>query len=255
MILIDTHAHIYLEDFSDDIDNVIQNAINNNIQKIILPNIDSGSIKNLLDLSDAYPDLCLPLMGLHPTSVGETYKKELDVVEHWFDQRKFYGVGETGIDLYWDKTFYKQQQEAFRFQIKIAKSRHLPIIIHTRNSFAAVYDIVKKEQDGNLNGIFHCFSGTLEEARKVTDLGFLIGIGGVVTFRNNNLIDVIENIALENLVLETDAPYLTPVPKRGTRNESSYLVYVAHKIAEIYKIPVEKVAEITTANACGLFGI
>jgi TatD DNase family protein len=253
-MLIDTHAHIYLEDFSNDIDNIIQNAYNNNIKKIILPNIDSISVKHLCDLSDAYPHLCFPLMGLHPTSVSENYKKELEIVEYWFDKRKFYGVGEIGIDLYWDRTFYKQQQDTFRIQLKIAKSKNIPVVIHTRNAFDIVYNIVKEEQDGSLNGIFHCFSGNLEEAKKITDLGFLIGIGGVITFKRNNLVNVIEKIDLKNLVLETDAPYLTPVPKRGKRNESSYLIYVAQKVAEIYKIPVDKVAEITTANACNLFG-
>ena len=254
-MLIDTHAHIYLEDFSNDIDDVVQNACNNNVKKIILPNINSDSVKHLLDLSDEYPQLCFPLMGLHPTSVGEDYKKELEVVEYWFDKRKFYGIGEIGIDLYWDQTFYKQQKEVFRVQLKIAKSKKLPVVIHLRNSFEEVYKIVEEEQDGSLRGIFHCFSGNIEEAKKVTDLGFLLGIGGVITFKQNNLVNVIEKTDVKNLVLETDAPYLAPVPKRGRRNESSYLVYVAQKVAEICNIPVDKVAEITTANARNLFGI
>ncbi|MDR2909855.1 MAG: TatD family hydrolase [Bacteroidales bacterium] len=254
-MLIDTHAHIYLEDFSNDIDNIIQNAYNNNINKIILPNIDSSSVKHLLDLSGAYPHLCFPLMGLHPTSVNENYKKELEIVEYWFDKRKFYGVGEIGIDLYWDQTFYKQQQDAFRIQLKIAKSKNIPVVIHTRNSLDIVCNIVKEEQGGSLNGIFHCFSGNLEDAKKIINLGFLIGVGGVITFKQNSLANVIEKIDLKNIVLETDAPYLTPVPKRGKRNESSYIIYVAHKVAEIYKIPIDKVAEVTTANACSLFAI
>ena len=254
-MLIDTHAHIYLEDFSNDIDCVIQNACNNNVKKIILPNINSNSVKHLLDLSDVYPHLCFPLMGLHPTSVGEDYKKELETVEYWFDKRKFYGVGEIGIDLYWDKTFYKQQKEVFRFQLKMAKSKKLPVVIHLRNSFEEVYKIVEEEQDGSLRGIFHCFSGNPEEAKKVINLGFLLGIGGVITFKQNNLINVVEETDVKNLVLETDAPYLAPVPKRGKRNESSYLVYVAQKVAEIHNIPVDKVAEITTANARNLFRI
>ena len=254
-MLIDTHAHIYLEDFSSDIDDIIQNACNNNVQKIILPNINSGSVKHLLDLSDTYPDLCFPLMGLHPTSVGEDYKKELETVEYWFDKRTFYGVGEIGIDLYWDQTFYKQQEDVFRFQLKMAKSKKLPVVIHLRNSFEEVYKIVEEEQDGSLKGIFHCFSGNPEEAKKVTGLGFLLGIGGVITFKQNTLVKVIEETDVKNLVLETDAPYLAPVPKRGRRNESSYLIYVAQKVAEIYNIPVDRVAEITTANARNLFGI
>jgi TatD DNase family protein len=254
-MLIDTHSHIYSEDFSNDIDDIIQNAYNNDVKKIILPNINSGSVKHLLDLSDAYPHLCYPLMGLHPTSVGEDYKEELEAVEYWFDKRTFYGVGEIGIDLYWDQTFYKQQKEVFRFQLKLAKSKKLPVVIHLRNSFKEVFKIVEEEQDGNLKGIFHCFSGKSEEAKKITDLGFLLGIGGVITFKQSSLVKVIENTDIKNLVLETDAPYLAPVPKRGRRNESSYLVYVAQKVAEIYNIPVDKVAEITTSNARNLFGI
>ncbi len=254
-MLIDTHSHIYLEDFSHDIDDIIQNAYNNNVKKIILPNINSGSVKHLLDLSDAYPHLCYPLMGLHPTSVGEDYKQELEAVEYWFDKRKFYGIGEIGIDLYWDQTYIKEQKEVFRHQLKLAKSNKLPVVIHLRNSFKEVYKIVEEEQDGNLTGIFHCFSGKEEEAKKIVNLGFLLGIGGVVTFTNSDLDKVIEKIDIKNLVLETDAPYLAPVPKRGRRNESSYLVYVAQKVAEIYNIPVAEVAEITTANARNLFGI
>ncbi len=254
-MLIDTHSHIYLEDFSHDIDDIIQNAYNNNVKKIILPNINSGSVKHLLDLSDAYPHLCYPLMGLHPTSVGEDYKQELEAVEYWFDKRKFYGIGEIGIDLYWDHTYIKEQKEVFRHQLKLAKSNKNPVVIHLRNSFKEVYKIVEEEQDGNLTGIFHCFSGKEEEAKKIVNLGFLLGIGGVVTFTNSDLDKVIEKIDIKNLVLETDAPYLAPVPKRGRRNESSYLVYVAQKVAEIYNIPVAEVAEITTANARNLFGI
>lgn len=254
-MLIDTHSHIYSEDFSHDFDDVIQNAYNNNVKKIILPNIDSGSAKHLIDVSNSYPHLCYPLMGLHPTSVAEDYKQELEAVEYWFDKHKFYGVGEIGIDLYWSQTFLKQQEDAFRFQVKMAKKRNLPIVIHVRNSFKEVFKIVKEEQDGSLKGIFHCFTGSEKEADKVVDLGFLLGIGGVVTFKNSKLEEVIRKLDLSNLVLETDSPYLAPVPKRGRRNESSYLVYVAQKIAGIFDVPVEKVAEITTANARNLFGI
>lgn len=254
-MLIDTHSHIYTEDFSHDFDDVIQNAYNNNVKKIILPNIDSGTAKHLIDVSNSYPHLCYPLMGLHPTSVDEDYKQELEAVEYWFEKHKFYGVGEIGIDLYWSQALLKQQEDAFRVQIKLAKNRNLPIVIHVRNSFKEIYKIVKEEQDGSLKGIFHCFSGNAEEARKIIDLGFLLGIGGVVTFKNSTLNEVIPNFDLSNMVLETDSPYLAPVPKRGRRNESAYLVYVAQKVAEIYNVPVEKVAEITTLNARNLFGI
>jgi len=220
-----------------------------------LPNIDSGSVKRLLDLSDSYPHLCFPLMGLHPTSIAGDYKEELEAVDYWIEKRKFYGIGEIGIDLYWDRTYLNQQQDAFRYQIKLAKAMKLPVVIHLRNSFKEVYQIVKEEQDGNLKGVFHCFTGSEKEAQKVVDLGFLIGIGGVVTFKNSNLDEQIKNIGLEEIILETDAPYLAPVPKRGRRNETSYLVYVAQKLADIYDVTVEQVAEITTRNARSLFGI
>ena len=254
-MLIDTHSHIYSDDFLHDLDDVVQSAYDNNIKKIILPNINSGTVKRLLDLTDSYPHLCFPLMGLHPTSVAADYKEELAAVEYWLEKRKFYGIGEIGIDLYWDKTYIKEQSEAFRQQIKIAKSKNIPIVIHLRNSFKEVYKVVKEEQDGTLSGIFHCFTGSEKEAKKIIDLGFKLGIGGVVTFKNAGLDQVIGKIGLEHLVLESDAPYLAPVPKRGRRNESSYLVYVARKVAEIYDIPVEKVAEITTINARNVFGI
>lgn len=254
-MLIDTHSHIYAEDFNHDIDEVMQRAYDNDVKKIILPNIDSGSIKRMLDLSDSYPHLCYPLMGLHPTSVSEDYKEELEALEYWLEKRRFYGIGEIGIDLYWEQKFIKEQEQAFRRQIKLAKSANLPIVIHVRNSFDEVYTIVKEEQDGNLKGTFHCFNGSQEEAQKVTDLGFYLGIGGIVTFKNSNLDEVIKSVDVKNLVLETDSPYLSPVPKRGRRNESAYLAFIAQKVAEIYNISVEEVAEITSANACQLFGI
>lgn len=254
-MLIDTHSHIYTEDFNSDIDEVVQNAYNNNVKKIVLPNIDSGTIKRLIDLSNMYPHICYPLMGLHPTSVSADYKEELKAVEYWLDKHKFYGIGEIGIDLYWENKYISEQKDAFRHQIKLAKSNQLPIVIHLRNSFNEVCEIVKEEQDGTLKGVFHCFTGDEVEARKIIDLGFLLGIGGVFTFKNSNLSEVVEKIDLKHLVLETDSPYLAPVPKRGRRNESSYLVFVAQKLAELYQIPVGKLAGITTSNARNLFGI
>jgi TatD DNase family protein len=254
-MLIDTHSHIYSEDFNADIDEVVQNAYNNGVKKIVLPNIDSGSIKRLVDLSNSYPHICYPLMGLHPTSVDAEYKEELQAMEYWLDKQKFYGIGEIGIDLYWEKAFVNEQKDAFRQQIRLAKSRSLPIVVHVRNSFKEVYSIVEEEQDGSLEGIFHCFTGNEEEAQKIIDLGFKLGIGGVLTFKNSDLDEVIKNVDLKHLVVETDSPYLSPVPKRGRRNESSYLVYIAQKLAEVYGIPVEEVAEITTLNARKLFQI
>lgn len=254
-MLIDTHSHIYSEDFIHDRDEALQRAYENGIKKIILPNIDSGSIKHMLDLTDAYPHLCFPLIGLHPTSVDEDYKEELEAVEYWLNKRKFYGIGEIGIDLYWDKKYENEQKDAFRHQIRLAKSHNLPIVVHVRNSFEETYQIVKEEQDGSLKGTFHCFTGSAAEAQKVVDLGFFLGVGGVLTFKNSNLEEVFSTVDIDKLVLETDAPYLAPVPKRGKRNESSYLVYIAQKLAEIYNISVTRVAEITTTNARGLFEI
>ena len=254
-MLIDTHSHIYSEDFNDDIEEVLQNAYNNDVKKIVLPNIDSGTIKRLLDLSNSYPHVCYPLMGLHPTSVSNDYREELTVVEYWLDKHKFHGIGEIGIDLYWDRTYIKEQKEVFRYQIKLAKSRKLPIVIHVRESFNEVYQIVKEEQDGSLNGIFHCFAGDNTEAQKIIDLGFLLGIGGVVTYKNSSLCHILQNVNVNNLVLETDAPYLAPEPKRGRRNESAYLVYVAQKLSEVYQLSFKEIAEITTANARKMFGI
>lgn len=254
-MLIDTHAHIYSEDFLHDVEDVLQRAYDNDVKKIILPNIDSGSVKRMLDLTDTYPHLCFPLMGIHPTSVAADYREELEAVEYWLGKRKFYGIGEIGIDLYWDRSFFTEQEDAFRYQLKLAKSNQLPVVIHVRDSFEETYAIVKEEQDGNLRGIFHCFSGTETDARRIVDLGFLLGIGGVVTFNNSNLKDTLQNIPVENLVLETDSPYLTPVPKRGKRNESAYLVYVAQTIAKIYDLSVNEVAEITSDNARRLFKI
>lgn len=254
-MLVDTHSHIYSEDFLQDRDEALQRAYSAGVKKIILPNIDSGSIKHMLDLSESYPHLCYPLMGLHPTSVDNDYKEELEAVEYWLDKRKFYGVGEIGIDLYWDNKFINEQRDAFRQQIRMAKQHQLPIVVHVRDSFDETLEIVEEEQDGSLSGIFHCFSGDKDQASKVVDLGFLIGIGGVVTFKNSNLNQLVKTIAPENLVLETDAPYLAPVPKRGKRNESAYLVYVAQKLADIYGLPLSDLAEITTNNARKLFGI
>lgn len=254
-MLIDTHSHIYSEDFIHDRDEALKRAHESGIKKIILPNIDSGSIKHMLDLAGSCPNLCFPLIGLHPTSVEDDYREELEAIEYWLQRRRFYGIGEIGIDLYWESKFEDQQKEAFRYQLKLAKKMGLPVVIHVRKSFDQTYQIVKEEQDGTLKGIFHCFTGTLDEANKITDLGFLLGIGGVVTFKNSSLDEVIKEIDPKHLVLETDSPYLAPVPKRGKRNESSYLIHVAQKLADIYRLPLTRIAEITTTNARNLFGI
>jgi TatD DNase family protein len=254
-MLIDTHSHIYSTDFIHDLDEVIQRAYSNDVRKIILPNIDSSSVKNLLDLVDTYPHICFPLMGLHPTSVTQDYQEELQVVEYWLKKRKFYGIGEIGIDLYWEKTFLEEQINAFRFQLELARQYKLPVVVHVRDSFDEVYQILTEFKDDDLTGVFHSFSGTIEQANLITDLGFKIGVGGVVTFKKSGLDQIISQIDPAHLILETDSPYLTPVPFRGKRNESSYLVYIAQKIADLHHMAVGDIAKITTENARKLFGI
>lgn len=254
-MLIDTHSHIYSTDFLQDQAEVIQRAYSNDIRKIILPNIDSSSVKNLLDMADMYPHICFPLMGLHPTSVNHDYQEELQVVEYWLKKRKFYGIGEIGIDLFWEKSFLMEQTDAFRHQLELASQYDLPVVIHVRDSFDEVYAVIKEVSDEKLTGVFHSFTGTLEQAKMVTDLGFKIGVNGIVTFKNSGLDEVIKQIDPSNLIIETDSPYLTPVPFRGKRNESSYLVYVAQKIADLHQMTVGEIAKVTTENARKLFGI
>jgi TatD DNase family protein len=254
-MFIDSHSHIYSEEFNDDRDEAIRHAIDAGVQKIILPNIDYTSIESMLELSNKYPENCFPLIGLHPTSVNETYKEELETVESHLGKAEFFGIGEIGIDLYWDKTFIKEQEEVFRQQLRWAKNMKLPVVIHVRNSFNEVFSILEKEMDGNLTGIFHCFSGGINEAKRIISLGFKLGIGGVVTYKNSHLPETLKQIDLNHLVLETDSPYLAPVPFRGKRNESSYLVLIAQKVAEIYNTRVEEVGKITSENVVNLFGI
>lgn len=254
-MLIDTHAHLYTGDFSDDREAVLDRALKAGVGSVIMPNIDSGSAEEMLKLSRACPGICYPLMGLHPSSVGEDVNMELELVEEWLTKEKFYGIGEVGIDLYWDKTFLVQQEEAFRHQLRLARTMKLPVVIHVRESFHEVWSILEKEQDGSLTGIFHCFSGNAEEARKVIDAGFYLGIGGVVTFKNNSLAGVLEITGPDRVVLETDAPWLSPVPHRGKRNEPGYLVHVADRVASIFGISRENIGEVTTANARRIFNI
>jgi len=254
-MLIDTHSHIYSTDFMHDLDEVVQRAYSNDVRKIILPNIDSSSVKNLLNLADTYPHICFPLMGLHPTSVNHDYQEELQVVEYWLKKRKFYGIGEIGIDLYWDKSFLEEQIHAFRFQLELAREYQLPVVIHVRDSFDEVYQILKEVNDDKLTGVFHSFGGTEEQANLIIDLGFKIGVNGIVTFKKSGLDEIIKKIDPSNLIIETDSPYLTPTPFRGKRNESSYLVYIAQKIADLHQMTVGDIAQITTENARKLFGI
>ncbi len=254
MKLIDTHTHLYLEQFDNDIDEVIKRALENKVEQFFLPNIDSTTIAPMMDLVSKYPDNCFPTVGLHATSVKENFKEELKIVEQQLENNKFYAIGEIGIDLYWDKTFLQQQEEAFEYQIELAKKHDLPIIIHARKSFNQIFNIIDKLNDDKLTGIFHCFGGSFEQANKIIDYkGFKLGIGGVLTFKNSKLGEVLKNVDLEHIVLETDAPFLAPSPFRGKRNESSYILNIAEKLAEIKNISLKKIAEITSKNAENLF--
>ena len=254
-MLVDTHSHIYSEDFSNDLEEVIQRAFENDVRKIVLPNIDSSSVKKMLDLTDRYPQICYPLIGLHPTSVNDDYEEELELMEFWIKKRKFYGIGEVGIDLYWDKTFIAEQTDAFRRQIVLAKKYELPVVVHVRESFDEVYAVLQSEKNAHLTGVFHSFTGTADQARLVVDMGFKLGINGIITFKNNGLDQVLAQIDPSHILLETDSPYLTPAPFRGKRNESSYLIYVAQKVAGIYQLSVAEIARITAENSEKLFKI
>ncbi len=253
MKLADTHSHLYLPHFADDIDDVIGNARANKISHILLPNIDTESTGPMLELCRSYPAYCFPMIGLHPASVKENYRQQLKELESVLDNGNFVAVGETGMDAYWDKTFLKEQEDAFITQLEWAKKLDLPVVIHSRETMDRIITIVRSHRDNKLRGVFHAFSGNLSQAEEVAELGFKIGIGGVITYRNSNLPEIVSEVGLQNIVLETDSPYLTPVPYRGKRNESSYLIYIAREIARLKGITLEKVAEVTTANACDLF--
>jgi len=255
MKLIDTHSHIFLSEFDKDRHEVIQRAKDQGIEHIILPNVDSSTLQPLLEICDTYNDFCLPVIGLHPTSVKADYEDELKIVEIWLSRKKFYGIGETGIDLYWDKTHINEQKIAFTQQIAFSKKMQLPIIIHARESFDEIFEVLDQHSNQELTGIFHSFTGTIEQARKAIAMGFKIGVGGLLTFSNTGIDKIVQQIGIEEIVVETDSPYLAPIPKRGRRNESSYLIYIIEKLAEIKNISAETVAEVTTANAKKLFNI
>ena len=255
MSLIDTHSHIYSEVFDEDIAEVIQRAKDANVGQIFLPNIDSESIEPMFKLVKAYPDFCLPMMGLHPTSVKENYEDELAICKKWLDKEKFIAIGEIGIDLYWDKVFLKEQQFVFDQQIKWAIQRELPVVIHARESFSEIFEILDSFKNQNLKGVFHSFTGNLEQANKAIDMGFLLGLNGILTFKNAGLDKVVKEIDTKYLILETDSPYLAPTPKRGKRNESAYVALVAEKLAEIHNLSLEEVTKITSQNAQRLFSV
>ena len=254
MIIIDTHCHLYAEEFEGDIAEVIKRAKYEGVKNFYLPAIDSTCLDGMLALEKKYPDECIAMMGLHPCYVKANYKDELEIVKGQLAARHFVAIGEIGLDYYWDKTFMEQQQEAFELQMQWALDYKLPIVIHTRNAMQETINMVKPFAAKGLTGIFHCFSGSYESAKQIVDMGFLLGIGGVVTYKNSGLPHALENIGTEHLVLETDAPYLTPIPFRGKRNESSYLKYIVEKLAEIKNISVDEMAAITTANSERVFG-
>lgn len=255
MILTDTHTHLYSKEFDKDRAEVIARALSNNVSRFFIPAIDSSHTNAMYELENHFPENVHLMMGLHPTSVNENFEAELQHVEEEFQKRKFIAVGEIGIDLYWDKTLLKQQQTAFKRQIQLARNYKLPIVIHCRDAFDEVFEVLESEKGKDLFGIFHCFTGNKEQAEKAISYQMKLGIGGVVTFKNGGIDKFLAEIPLKNIVLETDSPYLAPAPHRGKRNESSYLKLVADKISDIYEVDIETVAKITTQNSIDIFGL
>lgn len=253
-IFTDTHAHLYDERFENDREDMVQRSLDAGVTKMYLPNCDSETIAPMMRLASQWPQHCFPMMGIHPCYIKENYQQELAVAESWLQREKFAAIGEIGLDYYWDTTFTAQQKEAFNIQMDWALQYDLPIVIHTRDSITDGISMVKAKQNGKLKGVFHCFGGSAEEARQIIDLGFFLGIGGVATFKKSPLPEILKDISLEHIVLETDAPYLAPVPYRGRRNESSYIPLIGTTIATIKNCSVEEVAATTTANAARLFG-
>lgn len=250
---VDTHAHVYSEEFKADRDEMLARTSAANIGKIYMPNVDHTSIDGMMEIEQRYPQQYISMIGLHPCSVKEDFEKELAIVEDWLSKRKFAAVGEMGTDLYWDKTFWEQQKEAFKIQVSWAKKYDLPIVIHCRESMNETIELLEPLLDEKLTGVFHCFTGSLEQAQKIISMGFYLGLGGVTTFKNGGLDKVLPHLGLEKLVLETDSPYLAPVPNRGKRNEPSYIPIIAQRIADLKQISLQQVQAATTANALRLF--
>lgn len=255
-MFIDTHAHLYVEQFDEDRDEMVQRAINSGVSKLFLPNIDIASIPKMEQMVKDYPGVCYSMIGIHPCDVVQDWEKQLQEMKSYYKKGHHIAIGEIGIDLYWDKSLQKEQTEAFRAQIQWAKEEKLPIVIHARDSFDEIFEVVDQENDEHLFGVFHCFTGTEEQARKIIDYGgFKMGIGGVVTFKNSGVDKAIQNIDLNHFILETDAPYLAPAPYRGKRNESAYIPLIAKKLSDIYAVSEEEIGRITTQNALNLFNI
>ncbi len=254
-MITDTHTHLYSEQFDEDRNEMIQRAKDAGISRFFIPAIDSSYTQRMLDLEEKYPNDVFLMMGLHPTYVKENYKEELALVKNWIDKRNFYAIGEIGIDLYWDKTFIKEQQEAFRTQIQWAKEKKLPIVIHCRDAFDEIFEVLESEKGDDLFGIFHCFTGTLEQAKKAISYNMKLGIGGVATFKNGKIDKFLNEIDIKHIVLETDSPYLAPTPYRGKRNESSYITQIVDKLVDIYDLTFDEISEITTRNSKEVFGV
>ncbi len=250
---IDTHCHLYSKILKNQIDDVILRSKKNGINKIYMPNIDLKSINPMLEVKKNYPEICFPMVGLHPCEVKKNYKNVLTKMETYLKTENFYAIGETGLDLYWNKSLLKEQEEAFRIQISWAKRFNLPLVIHSRNAFSETMKILEEENNNNIRGVFHCFGGSKEEAERIIDLGFYLGIGGIVTFKNSILKETLKKISLNNIVLETDSPYLSPVPYRGKTNEPSYIIYIAEEIAKIKEVGLNEVSDHTNKNTNLLF--
>ena len=255
MQLIDTHTHLYLPEFDSDRDEMVNRAVNSGVVKLLLPNIDLKSVDAMLSAADRYKNICYPMTGLHPTSVMKDFKAQIKELERIYLLHKFIAIGEIGIDLYWDKTFLKEQMDAFRQQVEFAISSGLPVVVHSRNAFPEVFSVLDEFAGKKLTGVFHAFSGTMQDAQKAVGMGFILGIGGPVTFKNSRLDKIVEEAGPGNIILETDSPYLAPVPFRGKRNESSYICIINKKIADIFRISEEESARMTFENSCRLFNI
>lgn len=250
---IDSHAHIYNEQFNDNRSEIVEKAVMAGVGKIYMPNVNIESIDAMLEAEHKHPGVCIPMMGLHPCDVKKGFEKDLYIIEDWLSKRPFAAIGEMGLDFYWDESFKEQQIEAFRIQVALAKKYKLPVVLHTRNANREAIDLIAELKDDSLTGIFHCFSGTVEEAKEMIELNFLLGIGGVVTFKNGGLDKVLPEIDLKHLVLETDCPYLAPVPYRGKVNQPAYIPLIAEKLASVLKTDQEVVREVTSRNAVGIF--
>ena len=250
---IDTHAHIYLEEFDADRDEVLRRAGDNDVRKIYLPNIDHTSIDRMMELEEKSEQVCVAMMGLHPCSVSKDFEKELYIMEQWLGKREFAAIGEIGTDLYWDKTFWEQQKDAFNIQVQWAKQYKLPIVIHCRETLDQTIEMVEHLQDESLSGVFHCFTGSADQANRIKKIGFYLGIGGVATFKNGGLDKVLPDLSLDSIVMETDSPYLAPVPYRGKRNEPGYIPAIAQRVSEIKNVPIDQIKEQTSLNAQRLF--